>query len=62
MSRKTELKICLDTINQNILNENNLKLSNVHALILYLIKVHQMNKFSHQKSLYMSLENGVNDT
>ena len=57
MSRKTELKIRLDSINQNILNENNLneiemitaKLSNVRNILLM---VHQMNKVSHQRSLY----------
>ena len=58
MSRKTELKIRLDTINQNILNENNLneiefiiaKLSIACTNII--LKVHQMNKVSHQISLY----------
>ena len=45
-------------LNQNILNENNLneiemmtaKLSNVHTN--HILKVHQMNKVSHQRSLY----------
>ena len=57
MSRKFVLK--LDSINQNILNENNLneiemvtaKLSNVHTIILKPVKVHQMDKVS-QRSLY----------
>jgi hypothetical protein len=53
MSRKTEL------IRQNILNENDLieievmtaKLSNVRTNN-YILMVHQMNKVSHQRSLY----------
>jgi hypothetical protein len=65
MSRKFILT--LDSINQNILNENNLneiemvaaKLSNVRTNIK--LKVHQMNKVSQQRS-FMNLENGVNDT
>jgi hypothetical protein len=48
----------LDSINQNILNENNLneiemvtaKLSNVRINIIF--EVHQMNKISRQRSLY----------
>jgi anion-transporting ArsA/GET3 family ATPase len=56
MSRKFVLT--LDSINQNVLNENNLneiemvtaKLSNVHTNII--LKVHQMNKVSQQRSLY----------
>jgi hypothetical protein len=52
MSRKTEL------IRQNILNENDLieievmtaKLSNVRTNNI--LMVHQMNKVSHQRSLY----------
>jgi hypothetical protein len=52
MSRKTEL------IQQNILNENDLieiemmtaKLSNVRTN--FILMVHQMNKVSHQRSLY----------
>jgi hypothetical protein len=58
---KTELKLVLslESINnQNILNENNLneieiitaKLSNVSTNII--LKIHQMNKVSHQRSLY----------
>jgi hypothetical protein len=54
-------RICtslFDSINQNILNENNLneiemvtaKLSNVRTNII--LKVHQMNKISRQRSLY----------
>jgi hypothetical protein len=60
MSRKFVLT--LDSINQNILNENNLneiemvsaKLSNASALILYL-KFIRWTK-SHSKDLFMSLE------
>ena len=55
MSRKFVLT--LDSINQNILNENNLneiemvaaKLSNVRTNIK--LKIHQMNKVSQQRSL-----------
>jgi hypothetical protein len=54
-------RICtslFDSINQNILNENNLneiemvtaKLSNVRTNII--LKVHQMNKLSQQRYLY----------
>ena len=61
MSRKFVLTLA--SINQNILNENNLneiemvtaKLSNVHTkvtIILKPVKVHQMNKVSQQRSLY----------
>jgi hypothetical protein len=56
MSRKFVLT--LDSINQNVLKENNLneiemvtaKLSNVRTNII--LKVHQMNKVSQQRSFY----------
>ena len=51
MSKKMHL--ALDSINENILNGNNLNeivTANVRTNII--LKVHQMNKISHQRSLY----------